>query len=275
MDAGDRTRIMGVLNVTPDSFSDGGRHADWGQAVTRGLEMLQQGADILDIGGESTRPGADPVSDTEESHRVIPVIKALRAQAPKALISIDTSKASVAEAALEAGVDILNDVTAGLGDPRMMDLAAESGAGYILMHMRGTPRTMQMNPEYHDVAAEVLAFLRERMRTAEARGVDPHQIALDPGIGFGKRLEHNLQLIAGLGAFASTGRPLMLGVSRKRWLGTLTGREVNDRLAASLAGAAACVERGANIIRVHDVIESCDMVRVIDSIRKTSSEKPI
>lgn len=269
LDAAERTRIMGVLNTTPDSFSDGGRFLDPGPAVARGLDMLAQGADILDIGGESTRPGAGAVSVEEEIRRVVPVVEALRRRAPDALLSVDTSKAAVAEAALAAGADILNDVTAGLGDPDMLALAARTGAGLVLMHMRGTPRTMQRNPEYADVVAEVRDHLAERVRAAEAAGVARERLVLDPGVGFGKRLEHNLALIAGLGELAALGRPLLLGVSRKRWLGDLTGRGVGDRMAASLAGAAAGVERGAHIIRVHDVIESCDMVRVIDSIRKT------
>jgi len=270
LDVADRTRVMGILNVTPDSFSDGGRYLDSDAAVRRGRDLLEQGADLLDIGGESTRPGAEEVPAEEERKRVEPVVRALRSAAPDALLSIDTSKASVATTALNAGADILNDVTAGRGDSDMLPLAAETGAGLVLMHMRGTPRTMQTAPRYDDVVAEVKRFLEERMAAALEAGVAEEQLVLDPGIGFGKTLEHNLELIARLSELSELGRPLLLGVSRKRWLGTITGRETPDRLAASLAGCAACIERGAHIMRVHDVIETCDTARVIDRIRKSS-----
>ncbi len=264
-----RTLIMGVVNVTPDSFSDGGNFLDTEKAIAHGCQQAGQGADILDIGGESTRPGADAVSTEEEINRVVPVIRGLREKFPELLISIDTSKARVAEAALEAGADILNDVTAGLGDEGMLPLAASSGAGLVLMHMQGRPQTMQKNPQYQDVIQEVADFFRERMSAAEAAGVQAEQIALDPGIGFGKTLDHNLEILSRLNSFQALGRPLLLGVSRKRWLGEITGREVDDRLAASLGGAAACIFGGANILRVHDVIESCDLAKILDKVNQT------
>ena len=264
LDLGDRTWIMGIVNTTPDSFSDGGRHLEPGAAITHGLRLLEEGADILDIGGESTRPGADPVSAEEETRRTAPVIRGILERAPEAVVSIDTSKAAVADAALEAGAHIVNDVTAGRADADMFRVVADSGAGLVLMHMRGTPRTMQRDPRYADVVAEVAAFLAERLRLAAGEGIAPERVVLDPGIGFGKTLDHNLDLIRHLDRLPAEGRPLLLGVSRKRWLEALTGRPVDRRLAASLAGLAACVQRGAKIMRVHDVIESCDMVRVLD-----------
>ena len=233
---GERTLIMGVLNVTPDSFSDGGHFLNVDEAVRQGCLMAEQGADILDVGGESTRPGAALVSVKDEQARVVPVIRALRQSLPEILISIDTSKSTVAAAALEAGADILNDVTAGQQDPGMFDLAAHSGAGLVLMHMQGQPQTMQANPAYAHVISEIRNFFADRIRAAENAGVTQEQMVLDPGIGFGKTLEHNLQIIAGLESFACLGRPLLLGVSRKRWLGEITGRDVADRLAASLGG---------------------------------------
>lgn len=260
---------MGVLNVTPDSFSDGGNFQDVDAALRQGCLMAAQGADILDIGGESTRPGSAPVSDEEELARVVPVIRALRKALPDILLSVDSSKLLVAEAALAAGADILNDVTAGQANPGIFDLAAASGAGLVLMHMQGLPKSMQNAPHYEDVLLEVNTFFQERILKAQAAGVDVAQIVLDPGIGFGKTLIHNLELIAGLGFFLPLGCPLLLGVSRKRWLGELTGREVDERLAASLGGAAVCVSRGANILRVHDVIESCDLVKIIDKVNQT------
>lgn len=266
---GDRTLIMGVLNVTPDSFSDGGRFLDVAAALRQGCLMAGQGADILDIGGESTRPGAAPVTAADELARVVPVIRALREALPGILISIDSSKSEVAAAALQAGADILNDVTGGRHDPQMFQLAAQSGAGLVLMHMQGEPQTMQADPQYADVISDIRNFFAERLRVAEAVGVKREQVVLDPGIGFGKSLAHNLQIIAGLAGFQDFGCPLLLGVSRKRWLGELTGRGVEDRLAASLGGAAACVSHGANILRVHDVIDTCDLVKIIDKVNQT------
>ncbi|MEX2607090.1 MAG: dihydropteroate synthase [Kiritimatiellia bacterium] len=275
VDLASRSRVMGIVNVTPDSFSDGGHYLTPGAAIELGLRLAGEGADILDVGGESTRPGAEAVSAGEEIRRVEPVIRALRDALPDQMLSIDTSKAEVAEAALAAGADIINDVTAGRGDADLLPLAARTGAGLVLMHMRGTPRTMQKYPQYENVIREVSDFLRRRMRAAVDAGVNPDQLVLDPGIGFGKTLEHNLQLLAGLEGFRKLGRPLLLGVSRKRWLGELTGRDVGDRLAASLAGAAACHQRGAKILRVHDVIETCDMLRILDSISQSQIDSAL
>lgn len=262
---------MGVLNVTPDSFSDGGRHCGVDAALSHALRLLDEGADLIDVGGESTRPGAEPVPEAEEIQRVVPVITRLAAERPGALISVDTRRAGTGRAALEAGAVVLNDVSGGRDDPGMFPLAAETGAGLVIMHMRGEPRTMQDDPRYEDVVDEVRAFFEERLATAVASGVDPEQIVLDPGIGFGKRLEHNLALMANLRVFHGLGRPLLLGVSRKRWLGEITGRDVSDRLAASLGGFAACVERGAQIMRVHDVSSSCDVARILDRIHEIKS----
>lgn len=275
LDLASRSRVMGIVNVTPDSFSDGGTCLNPEDAIAHGLRLAAEGADILDIGGESTRPGAEAVPLDEEIRRVEPVIRALRTALPGQVISIDTSKAGVAEAALAAGADIINDVTAGRGDAALFPLAARTGAGLVLMHMRGTPRTMQQQPQYDNVIREVSDFLNRRMRAALEAGVEADHLVLDPGIGFGKTLEHNLQLVAGLDGFRVLGRPLLLGVSRKRWLGELTGRQVENRLAASLAGAAACHQRGVKILRVHDVIETCDMLRILDSIKQSQFDLSI
>lgn len=263
---------MGVVNVTPDSFSDGGDFLRPERAVEHGIRLAEQGADILDIGGESTRPGSDPVSVEEETRRVVPVIQGLRAALPEMLLSVDTSKAPVAAQAIRHGADIVNDVTAGLGDAEMFSTVAGTRAAIILMHMQGTPRSMQKNPEYGDVVSEVRSFLNTRLRAAIDAGISQDRIALDPGIGFGKTLEHNLSLLAGLRSFHQLGCPLVLGVSRKRWIGDLTGKPVHQRLAGSLAGAAACVERGAQILRVHDVAETADVVRILDRILHTNNK---
>lgn len=256
---------MGVLNVTPDSFSDGGRFVSIGDAVARGRVMLAEGADIVDIGGESTRPGSLPVPEAEELERVIPVVKAL---AGEAVVSIDTSKAVVADAALNAGACIVNDIS-GLGDPQMIEVVRRHRAGLVIMHMQGTPQTMQQGPVYHDVVTEVGDFLRQRMELAVADGILPGQIVVDPGIGFGKELDHNLALLRSIDRIATaTGRPVLAGVSRKRFIGAITGREIPDRLAGSLAAAAFAIGRGARILRVHDVKESCDVVRMIDKLNK-------
>ena len=264
---GQNTWLMGIVNVTPDSFSDGGSYLDPAQAVQHGMDLASQGADLLDIGGESTRPGSAPVSAKEEANRVVPVIKGLRKELPDILLSIDTTKASVAHLAVEAGVDIVNDVSAGTQDPEMFNLVASSDVGYILMHMQGTPQSMQQNPAYRDVVSEVISFLQDRLNKAIAAGIAKDRLAIDPGIGFGKTLEHNLALLSELSAFTQLGHPLLLGVSRKRWIGELTGQSVEHRLAGSLAGAAVCIERGAHLLRVHDVAETKDLIRVLDRIR--------
>ncbi len=258
--------LMGVLNVTPDSFSDGGRYRDVERAVARGLQMAAEGAAILDIGGESSRPGAEPVPVEEELRRVAPVIEGLSGRAG-CLLSVDTTKAAVAVAALAAGAHIVNDISALRGDPEMAPVVARSGAGLVVMHMRGTPRTMQQQPVYADVVNEVRAFLEERLRAAAAAGIDPLQVAVDPGIGFGKTLEHNLTLLSGLRAFHALGRPLLVGLSRKSFLGHLTGRGVEERLLPSLAALAYALGEGAQIVRVHDVMESCEMARLIAILR--------
>lgn len=263
-------RVMGIVNVTPDSFSDGGRFLETERAVAHGLQLLEEGADLLDLGGESTRPGAEPVSAEEECARVIPVLEGLLRKRPEALISVDTRKAAVAEAALTAGARIVNDVSGGRDDPAMLPLVARRGAGLVMMHMQGTPRTMQDRPLYRDVVAEVSAFFQERLAAARAAGIPESAVVFDPGIGFGKTLEHNLALMANLPALTrATGRPLLLGVSRKRWIGEVTGRDVGDRLAGSLGGLAACMQGGAKILRVHDVLSSCDVVRVLYSIQQS------
>lgn len=255
LEIGPRPLIMGILNVTPDSFSDGGRFFNLQAAVDRGLQMIQEGADIIDVGGESTRPGAAAVSAEEELARVIPVIQAL-SKAPGAILSIDTIKAGVAQRAVEAGARIINDVSALTNDPDMPRVAKESGAGVILMHMQGTPRTMQKDPHYADVVADVRDYLRARVEVLTTGGVALDAIAVDPGIGFGKTLEHNVRLLANLKALTTMGRPVVVGLSRKSFLGALTGCEVNERLAPSLAGLVFCILNGAHILRVHDVKES-------------------
>jgi dihydropteroate synthase len=262
---GSRTLIMGILNVTPDSFSDGGKFVDPEKAVARGLQMIAEGADIIDVGGESTRPGSRPVPAKEEIRRTIPIIAELKKQ-PRCLISIDTRNAETARAAIVAGADIINDISA-LADPGMAAVAAETGAGVILMHMLGMPETMQNDPHYNEVVSEVRNFLEERMAFAVARGVALEQIALDPGIGFGKMDEHNLALLNGIPALAAAGRPVLIGASRKGFIGRLTGRGPEERLAGSLAAAAFSILRGAHILRVHDVKESCDAARLVDTLR--------
>ncbi len=265
VDCSAKTLVMGILNATPDSFSDGGKFQGLEKAVERALEMVEEGADIIDIGGESTRPGAKPVQALEEIERTVPIIGKLRAQSD-CLISIDTQKAEVARAAVAVGADIINDVSA-LADPDMVHVAAETGAGLVLMHMQGSPETMQDNPDYADAVAEVRNFLEDRMAFAVSKGVAGVQIALDPGIGFGKNDEHNLALLNGISELAATNRPVLIGVSRKSLFGRLLGREVGDRLAGSLAAAVFAVMRGAHILRVHDVKESCDAVKLVDTLR--------
>jgi len=261
---GGRTLIMGILNVTPDSFSDGGKFQTLETAVARGLQMAGEGADIIDVGGESTRPGAKPVQTSEEIARTVPIIGKLR-EKTDALISIDTRKTEVARAALAAGADIINDVSA-LADPGMAELAAESGAGVVLMHMLGTPETMQSEPRYDDVVSNVRNFLEERTAFAVARGVAAEQVALDPGIGFGKTDEHNLALLNGIPSLAAAGRPVLIGASRKSFIGRVLGRGPDERLAGSLAAAAFSILRGAHVLRVHDVKESCDAARLLDRL---------
>jgi dihydropteroate synthase len=259
----ERFKVMGVVNVTPDSFSDGGLYLDPDTAVAHGLELEAQGAEILDIGGESTRPGAQPVPAAAERERVLPVIEGLIAAGARAQISIDTSKASVAAAAVGAGATLVNDVTALRSDPEMAAVVADSGAECCLMHMLGEPRTMQDDPRYGDVVDEVKAFLEARMRFAAGQGVAEQQIMLDPGIGFGKTIEHNLELLRRLNEIVSIGRPVVIGTSRKSFLGRITGRErVDERLPGTIATNVLAYERGARVFRVHDVPAVVDALKV-------------
>jgi dihydropteroate synthase len=245
--------VMGVVNVTPDSFSDGGLYIDAAAAIDHALQLQAEGAAILDIGGESTRPGAQPVGARAELDRVLPVIEGLHDRGVSAQISIDTSKAAVAAAALDAGATLVNDVTALRGDPAMAGLVAARGVQCCLMHMLGEPRTMQNDPHYEDVVSDVKAFLEERMAFAVSCGVTEERILLDPGIGFGKTPEHNLQLLARVDELVALGRPVVIGTSRKSFLGRITGRSVDDRLAATIATNVLAYERGARVFRVHDV----------------------
>lgn len=264
---GEQPLIMGILNTTPDSFSDGGAYLSVSAAVERGREMLDQGADILDIGGESTRPGAVPVDARTEMQRVLPVIEALSAE-NGVRISIDTTKALVAREAVQAGACIINDVTAMQGDSGMAAVVRETGAGVVLMHMRGTPRTMQDDPQYEDVVGEVSGWLESRLAAAVAAGIAPEAVALDPGIGFGKTVAHNVDLIAGLGRLVALGHPVLAGMSRKRFIGAISGvEEPAGRLAGSLAALTAAVLHGAAVLRVHDVAESVQAVRVAAAVR--------
>jgi dihydropteroate synthase len=256
---------MGVVNVTPDSFSDGGRFFDHGQAVAHAERLLEEGADILDIGGESTRPGAAPVEAEEQVRRVVPVIRAVRRESD-APISIDTTSARVARVALDEGADIVNDVSALRDDPAMMSLLADRGVPVVLMHMLGAPRTMQIAPSYRDVVGEVVAFLRERLEWAAARGIEAGQTLVDPGFGFGKTLKHNLDLMRSLDAFHDLGRPIVVGPSRKSMIGKVLDRPVDGRLMGTAAAVAACVARGALVVRVHDVAEMRDVVRMTEAI---------
>ena len=260
---------MGVVNVTPDSFSDGGELLDPEAAAKRALEMVQDGADILDIGGESTRPGSAEVPVDVELERVMPVIERLSMEVEVPL-SIDTRKAAVAVEALGAGASIVNDVSAG-GDPAMFDTVRASGAGMILMHMQGEPRTMQAQPQYREVVAEVHEFLRARVDAAVRAGIDRDRLCIDPGIGFGKTLEHNLLLLRDVGVLLDLGLPVLVGPSRKRFLGTILGTEAGDRLEGTAAAVAWLTAMGAHVVRVHDVKEMSRVVRVIDAISKAGS----
>jgi dihydropteroate synthase len=252
-------RVMGVLNVTPDSFSDGGRFLDLDRALAHARSMLADGADIIDIGGESTRPGASPTSEANEIERVIPIVEALAAEG--ALISVDTMKPAVMRAAIAAGASMINDVRA-LREAGAIDSVARSQVAVCLMHMQGEPRTMQSAPVYRDVVADVRDFLQARVVACKSAGIDADRIAIDPGFGFGKTVAHNLRLIRELSAIASLGFPVVVGASRKSTIGRFTGREANDRLAGSIAAALAAVAHGASIVRVHDVRETLDALKV-------------
>jgi len=264
-DLGRRTWLMGVVNVTPDSFFDGGLYFEPARAIERALKLAAEGADIVDIGGESSRPGSHPITAREEKKRVLPVIEVLR-EKKDVLISVDTTKASVAEAALDAGADIINDISAGRFDPEIIRLAAERGAGLVLMHMKGTPRTMQNAPSYEDVVAEVRDFLAERIEAAEAGGVRRDSLIIDPGIGFGKNLEHNLALLRSLDEFAALGRPILVGISRKSFIGKILNLDPQDRLEGTIAAAIISRLNGASILRVHDLQAVRRAIIVAESI---------
>jgi dihydropteroate synthase len=257
-------RVMGIVNVTPDSFSDGGLYLDAEAAIAHGRELAAAGADVLDIGGESTRPGAEPVDAEEEARRTEPVVKAL-AEAGHS-VSIDTSKAEVAAAALGAGARLVNDVTAFRGDPEIAPLCADRGCDVVLMHMLGSPRTMQDDPRYEDVVDDVKAFLVERVEFAVAAGVAEEQIWVDPGIGFGKTLEHNLELLRRLGELRDLGRPIIVGTSRKRFIGAITGREADQRIGGTVASNVLALVNGADAFRVHDVAEVKEALDVADAL---------
>jgi dihydropteroate synthase len=269
IECGRRTLVMGVLNVTPDSFSDGGRFLDPGEAVDRGVRMAGDGADLIDVGGESTRPGAVDVPADEECERVVPVIRRLAAQV-EAPISVDTRKPEVASAALEAGATIVNDVT-GARDPRMFEVAKERGAGLVLMHMRGDPSTMRDLTDYADVVAEVRAFLRERLEAAVDAGIEWERLCVDPGLGFAKTADQSLALMREIGAFLDLGRPVLVGPSRKSFIGNVLDTEAHDRLEGTAGAVAWLAAAGAHIVRVHDVREMVRVVRVVDAIRAAGS----
>ncbi len=260
-----RVLVMGIVNVTPDSFSDGGRFQEPEAAIAHGRALLSEGADLLDLGGESTRPGSAPVPADEQLRRLMPVIEPLVEGG--ACVSIDTSNAAVAEAALAAGAEIVNDVTA-LSDPAMTGVVAAAGAGLVLMHMQGNPRTMQKDPRYEDAAREVREFLQTRLRGAMAAGVLEERIAVDPGIGFGKKVEHSLELIARIDEVATLGRPVVLGASRKSFIGRLIEADVHERLEGGLAAAAIAVFLGARVIRTHDVAETVKAAKIAEIVAR-------
>jgi len=257
----DRPYVMGIVNVTPDSFSDGGLYAETESAIAHGRRLMAEGADILDIGGESTRPGAAPLPPETEITRVIPVIRALVGEG--ALVSIDTRRAAVMRAAIEAGARIVNDVTALTGDADSLAVVRETGVSAVLMHMLGDPQTMQINPTYADVVAEVSSYLAGRIEACRAAGIGPERLAIDPGIGFGKTVDHNLQLLAGVDRFRALGVAVLVGASRKAFIGKLSrGEAATERVSGSIAAALAVVSRGAQIVRVHDVAATCQALAV-------------
>ena len=266
-DCSERTLVMGILNVTPDSFSDGGRFLDRASAISHATRMVDDGADMLDVGGESTRPGSTPVSMDEELERVHPVIHRLAELHPAVPISIDTRKARVAAEALDAGATIVNDVSGG-ADPAMFEVVRGRDAAVVLIHMRGDPTTMQEAPQYDDVVGEVHEYLRQRIEAAELAGIDPERIAIDPGIGFGKDLDHNLELMHGVGSFLDLGRPLLVGPSRKRFIGTILDLPEEERVEGTVGAVVWMVARGAHLVRVHDVKEVVRAVRVSDAIAR-------
>jgi dihydropteroate synthase len=265
MDFSSRTHIMGILNVTPDSFSDGGKFFKLDDAVKQGIKMAEEGADIIDVGGESTRPGSNPLTVEEELSRVIPVIEALSKEVDIP-ISIDTYKARVAKEALDAGAQMMNDISALRVDPEMKKVAAEYDVPIVLMHIKGTPKNMQENPYYEDVIGEITEYLQDSIKIATDAGVDAGKIIIDPGIGFGKRLEDNLNILKNLKKFSILGCPILIGCSRKSFIGKILDLSVEERLVGSLAALAVAVMNGANIVRVHDVKESKRVAQMVDTL---------
>ena len=269
LDLSHSAKIIGILNVTPDSFSDGGQFYSLQAALSHARELIAEGAEIIDVGGESTRPGADPVPLKEELRRIIPVIEKIRSEFPSALVSVDTYKATTAREAIRAGADIINDVTALRGDPGMIDVLLESGAGVVLMHMQGQPKTMQVAPSYQDVVSEVMAFLKDRRDWLADRGVDRESIAIDPGFGFGKRLADNIKLVRNLDAFRALAQPLLIGVSRKSGLAQLAGDSAlpaSERVWPTVALTCLLREKGAHLLRVHDVKPNLEALRMTEAI---------
>ena len=267
--------LFGILNVTPDSFSDGGDFLEPEAAARRAVVMLEEGAHVIDVGGESTRPGAESVSEEEELRRVVPVIEGVISARPDAVVSVDTYRSRTAEAALRAGAGIVNDVTALRGDPRMAGLVAEAGCPIVLMHMLGEPKTMQREPRYDDVVREVRDFLAERAEYAVAAGVRPENVILDPGIGFGKTLEHNLELLRGLDAIVDLCFPVLVGASRKRFIGEITGADTaKDRAYGTVATTVLAHEKGATLFRVHDVRANREALAVAAAVNQTSRDHP-
>jgi dihydropteroate synthase len=262
-----RTQVIGIVNVTPDSFSDGGSYGGADDAVKHALQMVSDGADLLDVGGESTRPGSDAVAPDEELRRVLPVIRGIVSERPDIPVSVDTRKPEVASAALEAGATIVNDISAG-ADPGMFGLVRDAGAGMVLMHMRGEPKTMQEDATYHDVVADVRGFLGTRIEAAVAAGIDHDHLCADPGIGFGKTLEHNLSILREIGAFQHLGVPMLVGPSRKGFIGSLTGTEVDERVEGTAGVVAWCAAHSVDVVRVHDVKQMVRVVRVVDAIAR-------
>ncbi|MCH2574918.1 dihydropteroate synthase [Candidatus Poribacteria bacterium] len=269
---GEETGIMGIINVTPDSFSDGGKYANVEAAVMRAKQMVADGADIIDIGGESSRPGAEPITANEECRRVIPVVQALAEQF-QIPISVDTYKAKVAREALSAGACVINDITALHGDPNMCQIVADAQAGVILMHMQGVPATMQKAPTYQNVVAEVHAWLTEVASQAVDRGIDSSRIMIDPGIGFGKTIDHNLEILRHLMQFRGIGYPMLVGVSRKKFIGRILDLPVHQREEGTAATVAWSIINGANVVRVHDVAKMKQVAQVIDTICRTKPDR--
>jgi dihydropteroate synthase len=267
---GARTALMGIVNVTPDSFSDGGRYFEAERAIEHGIRLVEDGVDLIDIGGESTRPGARPLGEEEEMERVLPVVRGLR-RAVAVPLSIDTYKSRVARAALDEGADLVNDISALRFDPEMVSVVAAARVPVVLMHMQGTPLTMQQRPSYRDVVKEVKAFLAERVRFALAGGLSSEWIVIDPGFGFGKELDHNLSLLRGLSALAALGYPILVGPSRKAFIGKILGVDPSGRLEGSLAAAVAAVLAGANMVRMHDAKEARRALAIADALRYGSA----